>query len=96
LSSLLPEIGPYDCTPDRPVCEDRLRQEAVKSATADASESSTSGPTTLRWRSLHRRPRRGPTPPTELERSMQDVIFIGVTLAFFAVVTLLVKGLERL
>ena len=37
-----------------------------------------------------------PTPPTELERSMQDVIFIGVTLAFFAVVTLLVKGLERL
>jgi len=27
---------------------------------------------------------------------MQDVIFIGVTLAFFAVVTLLVKGLERL
>jgi len=27
---------------------------------------------------------------------MQDVIFIGVTLAFFAVVALLVKGLERL
>jgi hypothetical protein len=28
--------------------------------------------------------------------SMQDVIFIGVTLAFFALVAVLVKGLERL
>jgi hypothetical protein len=32
----------------------------------------------------------------ELERSMQDVIFIGLTLAFFAAVAWLVKGLERL
>ncbi|MGH9248837.1 MAG: hypothetical protein ACRD0W_04865 [Acidimicrobiales bacterium] len=39
---------------------------------------------------------RAPTLPTELEKSMQDVIFLAVTLVFFAALALLVKGLERL
>ncbi|GAB2724691.1 hypothetical protein [Kitasatospora kifunensis] len=45
---------------------------------------------------MRARPGRAPVPTAPLELLMTDLVFIGLTIAVFAVLGLIAKGVERL